>query len=54
MKELRFRFLALSLGVLEAVLRLLPVATGTFAEPVNADAPVFRFVPNRGHVRRQT
>jgi hypothetical protein len=53
MKELAFRFLALSLGlvlslcVLEGVLRLLPVSTGTFAEPVNAQTPVFRFVPNR-------
>lgn len=53
MKEIAFRLIALSLGlvlslgVLEAVLRQLPVATGTFAEPVNAQAPVFRFVPNR-------
>src|SRR5262245_8615794 len=48
-------FAALSVGlsllvcllVVEIALRFLPVATGFWAEPVNAAQPVFRFSPNR-------
>ena len=39
--------LALPLILIEGVLRLLPVATGLHAQPVNADAPVFHFDPER-------
>ena len=53
MKQIAFRIIAVVLGlalpilVAEALLRLLPVATGVFAEPVNAGAPVFHFTPER-------
>ena len=53
MKQIAFRMvamvfgLALSVGMIEAVLRLLPVSSGVFAEPVNAAAPVFHFTPDR-------
>jgi hypothetical protein len=39
--------LALPLLLIEGVLRLLPVATGLHAQPVNAQAPVFHFEPDR-------
>jgi hypothetical protein len=56
MKELGLRMVAVALGLVlslvaaEGLMRLLPVATGTFAEPVNASAPVFHFVPNRDFI----
>lgn len=39
-------FLACAM-ILEIILRLLPVATGLWALPVNASQPIFRFTPNR-------
>ena len=53
---LPFALAALALGfggallLLEIASRLLPVATGLFAQPVNAANPVFRFQPNRPYV----
>ena len=35
--------------LLEAALRFLPVATGLFAQPVNAETPVFRFQADRSY-----
>lgn len=42
--------LTLCLGLCEAVLRFLPVASGFRALPVTADSPVFRFTPNTDFV----
>lgn len=39
--------LALCLGIAEAALRFLPVASGMPAMPVTAESPVFHFTPNR-------
>src|SRR5262245_62679314 len=52
-KHILFAALSVAMGVLacllvaEIALRFLPVATGFWAEPVNATQPVFRFSPNR-------
>jgi hypothetical protein len=40
----------LPLLLAEGVLRILPVATGVIALPVNASDPVFRFTPDREYV----
>ncbi|HSS65806.1 MAG TPA: hypothetical protein VLS27_15365 [Gammaproteobacteria bacterium] len=37
-------------GGIEIVLRFFPVATGTYAQPTNAENPVFRFQANRTYV----
>jgi hypothetical protein len=52
-KHLLFAVLAITLSVTacllfaEIVLRFLPVATGMWAMPVNAENPIFRFTPDR-------
>ena len=56
MKQIAFRMvaicfgLALSVLMVEGLLRLLPVASGVFAEPVNAGSPVFHFTPDRDFI----
>src|SRR5258708_13339668 len=40
----------LTIGVIELVLRFLPVATGMLGMPVTESSPVYRFEPNRNFV----
>src|SRR5258708_40260931 len=40
----------LTIGVIELVLRFLPVATGMLGMPVTESSPLYRFEPNRNFV----
>ena len=55
-RKTSFALIAIGLGTLfaltvaEIVCRMLPVATGSMAQPVNASSPIFRFTPNREYL----